>query len=215
MDNAAIMDMIIEEFKGWKKAKSDAKCKTTFKSMKVIICTPRSRPYPTFLIERTLEEAYEMKKNPKYSNWIAGFDFVGPETDGRSLYELDEQFQQWKDRYARIGLRWILHCGESFYDYDTKLVAKDRDEKKTTAYRNIKYALDNLNPKRLAHGYAIPNAGLSQEHKKRLEGTCIETCPDSNEALGLAYDASCAAVYPLQAMGIPCSVSCDNPTLFK
>lgn len=114
----------------------------------------------------------------------------------------------WKEKYAKVGLEWILHCGESVYDS-----TPDKDKKRRD--HNLKYALDNLNPKRLAHGYAIPTAGLGQGDMAKLRGICIETCPDSNEDLGLAFDASCAAVHPLMAENIPCSVSCDNPTLFK
>lgn len=128
-----------------------------------------------------------------------GFDFVGPELDGRTLRELKPQFDTWKAKYAAVGLKWILHCGESVYDKDG----------------NIKFALDELKPHRLAHGYAIQNLTLDNSAKAKLQNCCIETCPDSNEDLGLAYDASCAAVYPLMKEKIPCSVSCDNPTLFK
>lgn len=68
MDNKAIMDMIIEEFKAWKTKHPNA----TFKSMKVIMCTPRSRPYPIGFIEATMQECYEMKQEEKYKEWIAG-----------------------------------------------------------------------------------------------------------------------------------------------
>ena len=133
--------------------------------------------------------------------WLTpqGFDFVGPELDGRTLKELKPQFDMWKAKYAAINLKWILHCGESVYDRDG----------------NLKFALDKLNPHRLAHGYAIQNVSLDKNAKAKLQKLCIETCPDSNEDLGLAYDASCAAVYPLMKEAIPCSLSCDNPTLFK
>lgn len=68
MDNRGIMDMIIGEFTRWKDNHPGA----TFKSMKVIMCTPRSRPYPDFLIEDTMKECYEMKQEAKYKDWIAG-----------------------------------------------------------------------------------------------------------------------------------------------
>lgn len=60
--------MIIGEFTRWK----DNHPRATFKSMKVIMCTPRSRPYPDFLIEDTMKECYEMKQEAKYKDWIAG-----------------------------------------------------------------------------------------------------------------------------------------------
>lgn len=68
MDNRAIMDMIIDEFQSWQAAHP----KATFKSMKVIMCTPRSRPYPIKFIEATMQECYEMKQEAKYKDWIAG-----------------------------------------------------------------------------------------------------------------------------------------------
>lgn len=68
MDNKAIMNMIIGEFKRWRQANP----KATFKSMKVIMCTPRARGYPIKFIEATMQECLDMKKDPKYKNWIAG-----------------------------------------------------------------------------------------------------------------------------------------------
>lgn len=68
MNNSKIMDMIIDEFEKWKGAHPRA----TFKSMKVIMCTPRSVGYGIENIEATMKECYEMKKNEKYKDWIAG-----------------------------------------------------------------------------------------------------------------------------------------------
>lgn len=234
MDNRAIMDMIIGEFKEWRKANKEA----TFKSMKVIMCTPRARLYPIKFIEATMQECLEMKQEEKYKNWIAGklnhhpaltkqganvshtpkrtgtdssqgFDFVGPEHEGRTLEELKDQFDKFKDEYKRVGLKWILHCGESFYDKD------DRDKDGHLKEGNLKFALNHLDPHRLAHGYAIKNVKLSEAAKAKLRRCGIETCPTSNEILGLAYDARYAAVHYLKSQDIPCSVSCDNPTLFQ
>lgn len=126
------------------------------------------------------------------------------------LSDLADDFATWVPEAKRIGLKWILHCGESYYDKDVR----DKDGKVKEG--NLKFALNHLEPHRLAHGYAIKNAKLSENNKKRLrEKCCIETCPSSNEILGLAYDASCAAVHSLRKEKIPCSVSCDNPTLFQ
>lgn len=115
-------------------------------------------------------------------------------------------FTKFKEDYEKAGLKWILHCGESLYD-------KPEFEKQTKG--NLKWALDNLDPHRLAHGYAIKKINFSQEHMTKLRKCCIETCPSSNEILGLAYDARFAALHSLRSKGIPCSVSCDNPTLFQ
>lgn len=118
-------------------------------------------------------------------------------------------FTKFKEPYKKAGLKWILHCGESIYDKDTI----DKDGKRKDG--NLKYALNNLEPHRLAHGYAIKNANLGEQNLAKLRRCCIETCPSSNEILGLAYDARYAAVHWLKSQQIPCSVSCDNPTLFK
>lgn len=70
MDNWKIMDMIIDEFEKWKGAHPGA----TFKSMKVIMCTPRSIGYGIQYIRETVQECYDMKtdKGLKYRDWIAG-----------------------------------------------------------------------------------------------------------------------------------------------
>lgn len=68
MDNKGIMHMIIDEFETWKKAHPNA----TFKSMKVIVCTPRSPFYPMKFVAITMQECFDMKKNPKFGPYIAG-----------------------------------------------------------------------------------------------------------------------------------------------
>lgn len=68
MDNEAIMTMIIEAFKQWKKNHPNS----TFKSMKVIMCTPRARGYPIGFIETTMAECLKMKQKEYFKPWIAG-----------------------------------------------------------------------------------------------------------------------------------------------
>lgn len=68
MVNEAIMKMIIDEFKDWQGKHP----KATFKSMKVIMCTPRARGYKTEWIEKTMQECLDMKRKSDYKPWIAG-----------------------------------------------------------------------------------------------------------------------------------------------
>ncbi|KAK7734798.1 hypothetical protein SLS63_004218 [Diaporthe eres] len=205
MGNREIMRMIIDEFEDWQGKHPEA----TFKSMKVIMCTPRSPGYPIRFIRATVQECFKMKQEDDFKPWIAGFDFVGPEHEGRMLSDLADDFATWVPEAKRIGLKWILHCGESYYDKDV------RDKEGKVKEGNLKFALNHLEPHRLAHGYAIKKANLSAQHMKQLQDCCIETCPSSNEILGLAYNAKYAAVHWLKSKEIPCSVSCDNPTLFN
>lgn len=74
MDNKEIMNLIIDEFELWKRSHPNA----TFKSMKVIVCTPRSPFYPMKFVATTMQECYEMKKNPKFGPYIAGMFSVTP-----------------------------------------------------------------------------------------------------------------------------------------
>lgn len=68
MDNRQIMEMIIKAFETWRENHPNA----TFKSMKVIMCTPRARGYPIKFIETTMQECLDMKQEERYKPWIAG-----------------------------------------------------------------------------------------------------------------------------------------------
>lgn len=145
-----------------------------------------------------------------------GFDFIGPEHEGRKLSQFNTEvnpdtkqpwnlLNKWKDAYKQVGIEWLLHCGESLRDDDG----------------NLDVAVNQLQAKRLSHGYAIPAKQailktLSEAARNPQRKTiCVDTCPDSNEDLGLYCSAQDAVVYRLLANGIPCTVSCDNPTLFR
>lgn len=129
-----------------------------------------------------------------------GFDLIGPERPGKSmmsnLYELSNWFQD-ECKRLRIHIPLLLHCGESIAD----------------PYNNLETALA-LRPKRIAHGFALgAKKGLMSQLRK--DGICVETCPISNEILGLAPLANQAIVHQLIAMGVPCALGADNPTLFR
>lgn len=147
---------------------------------------------------------------------IKGFDFIGPEHEGRKLSQFNTEINpetkkpwnllnKWKDAYKQAGIEWLLHCGESLRDDDG----------------NLDVAVNELHAKRLSHGYAIPAKAhilktLSETASNPQRKTiCVDTCPDSNEDLGLYRSAEDAVGYQLRDNKIPWTVSCDNPTLFQ
>ncbi|KAG8164208.1 hypothetical protein KVR01_006126 [Diaporthe batatas] len=234
LDNYGVMDLIIEEYEKWK----DNNPKSSFRGLKVIYCTPRS--FPKDLMQRGLDQCFDMKTNPNYSRYIAGFDIIGredapddPNSHPLSFFkpQLLKFQEKCKAAEPEIYCPFLFHAGESHED----------------PLKNLDTALD-LGSKRIAHGYSITQKGKesvllrcedrvkaanaaelalkaaknatdgeSARKEKKTQELCIECCPISNEILGLHPDAKGAVVYDLMnnKIPIPCALASDNPTLFQ
>jgi adenosine deaminase CECR1 len=170
-----------------------------FSGLKVIYCTPRSSSLEEVHIR--LQECLKWKKDPKYGQYIAGFDLVGPEAAEKHplsyFKKILEQFQ--KDcRVANVDVPFLFHCGETEHD----------------SQRNLATALDLDNVRRLGHGYALDNLP-DQRREIKDRNICIESCPISNEILGLNWQITQHPIYNLVSNGIHCTINSDNGTLFQ
>jgi len=218
MNNFGIMDCIIDEYKKWKTKNPNS----SFGGLKVIYCTPRA--FNNKAMQFALDECLKMKKDSRYSRYIAGkyapgclgylhyrslygtmtgFDIIGREDKPNWLSFFKEQLQAFQNSCKREGINcpFLFHAGESHKD----------------PHGNLKVALE-LNAKRIAHGYAIPNNGAvlkECETRGNAKKLCVECCPISNEILGLHPYVKDAVVYTLMDKNIPCALASDNPTLFR
>ncbi|OAA50227.1 adenosine deaminase [Beauveria brongniartii RCEF 3172] len=196
IDNKGIMNIIINEVKAFQRDME--KQSQYFGGIKVIYCTPRSMEPSA--IGDALNECFEFKR--QWPDWIAGFDLVGEEAQGRPLRDFVAELLAFQERCsnAAVEIPFLFHCGE------TLDVGAPPDG-------NLLDAL-LLRARRIGHGYALPRHPLVMQ-RMRAQGVCVELCPISNEILGLTPRVGGHALYSLLANNVHCAVSSDNGTLFK
>lgn len=193
MNNRGIVACIVDEYEKWKSNKPD------FGGLKVIYCTPRV--FEKEEIKKSLRDCFDLKLDPKYGKYIAGFDIIGPENADNPLMFFKEELEEFRAycNKAKVECPFLFHAGESHSDRNG----------------NLDVAL-KLEAKRIAHGYAIPQkTSVFNRVKERGEDLCIECCPISNEILGLHPLVNDAVVYNLMKENVPCALASDNPTLFN
>lgn len=195
LDNEETMRKIVEVYKLYKKQHISS----NIYGLKVIYCTPRS--FPADKVQAALEECLSFKKG-EFKDYIAGFDLVGEEAQGKPLKAFIPQFLDFKRKCVASGVEipFLFHCGE------TLELGGDTDG-------NLIDAL-LLDSKRIGHGFALARKPyLMAEFKKR--DICLELCPISNQVLGLTPRMNGHAMYDLLANNVHCTVNSDNGTLFK
>ncbi|KAK3933841.1 adenosine deaminase 2 [Diplogelasinospora grovesii] len=236
LDNWAIMELIIEVYGSFQKAHN---CRV-FKGLKIIYCTPRS--FSCALTALALEECMAFKL--VWPDWIAGFDLVGEESKGRTLFDFHKEF-----------LDFIEHCKNPAAFFNRALDQRDGLlVHKQTIRNKLKKAFPGGTPeqinvcntpldipflfhcgetlevggqtdgnlydalllkaKRIGHGFALARHPYVMEQMKK-ENVCLELCPISNEILGLTPRVSNHAMYELLANNVHCTVNTDNGTLFR
>lgn len=169
-----------------------------FGGMKVIYCTPRS--FGKNQIQAALDECIELKK--VYTDLLCGFDLVGHEEMGNELRHFVPEFLtfQKKCKEQKLDIPFLFHCGETLKD-GTKV-----DENLFDAVL--------LKAKRIGHGYSIARHPLLMDIFKEKK-IAIESCPISNEVLGLTPVAAGHHLPILLANDVPCTINSDNATFYK
>lgn len=194
--NDGIMKIIDEELR--KTMDQISKRGDYFGGMKVIYCTPRS--FQNAQIEIALDECIELKK--KYSDLLCGFDLVGHEEMGNELRQFIPEFLDFRKKCKSQDLEipFLFHCGET-------LECGDKVD------GNLFDAV-LLNSKRIGHGYAIARHPLLMDIFKE-KNIAIESCPISNEILGLTSTIAAHHLPILLANDVPCTINSDNATFYK
>jgi adenosine deaminase len=122
---------------------------------------------------------------------IVGFGLQGPE-EGFPPEQFEEAFT-----IARAaGLLSVPHAGEH------------------CGPESVLGALDSLGARRLAHGVrAVEDSALVA--RLAAERVCCDTCPTSNVMLRVVPSITAHPLPSLVAAGVPCTVSADDPLLFR
>ncbi|CAF2745494.1 CECR1 [Lepeophtheirus salmonis] len=130
-----------------------------------------------------------------FPNLVRGFDLVAQEDNGKPLIEFINTLIQMKQMDPE--LKFVFHAGE------TNWQGFSTDENLIDAIL--------LNTTRIGHGYAL----LKHPILKKLvaeKNIAIETCPISNQVLGLVKDIRNHPASPLIAEGsTPLVISSDDP----
>ncbi|KAF7957701.1 hypothetical protein EAE96_003272 [Botrytis aclada] len=169
-----------------------------FGGMKVIYCTPRS--FDRGKIEIALDECIDLKK--KYQKLLCGFDLVGHEEMGNELRHFVPEFLAFrrKCRDQKLDIPFLFHCGE------TLEVGGKVDSNLFDAIL--------LNAKRIGHGYAVARHPILMKIFKEKK-IAIESCPISNEVLGLTPNIAGHNLPVLLANDVPCTINSDNATFYR
>ncbi|CCU76880.1 putative adenosine deaminase family protein [Blumeria hordei DH14] len=196
IDNEGILEIIDEELK--KTMAQINKEKKYFAGMKVIYCTPRS--FQRDQVAFALNDCIDLKC--KYKNLICGFDLVGHEEKGNELRLFVPEFLKFRQECKKrnVDIPFLFHCGETLQvggKFDGNL-----------------YDAILLKSKRIGHGYAIARHPVLMDII-REKNIAIESCPISNEILGLTPVISAHHLPILLANNVPCTINSDNATFYR
>jgi adenosine deaminase CECR1 len=137
---------------------------------------------------------------------VVGFDLVGAEDRPNHIGYYKDELLAFVNacKALNIDIPFMFHAGESLLDR-----GGSRNPQNSNLYDSLL-----LNAKRIGHGFSlVGHPDLAEQYRKK--NVCIELCPTSNELLHLCRNVKEHPYPELLALGIPCCLNSDNPSLYR
>lgn len=166
----------------------------TFYGVKIIYAVLRSAPKEA--MKWSMDTCIELKQ--QFPDLICAFDMQGQEDPGHPLTHWIPELLEMRAKIRALGLDlpFIFHAGETL-DH-----GGDTDSNLFDAIL--------LGTKRIGHGFSLVKHPLLMQLCKE-RNIAIETCPISNEVLGLCLTTKTHHLPVLLSNCVPCTINSDDP----